>query len=250
MEFWNTDTTRTKKKVMNLTESINEVKKTNLNNELKPVLFQIIKKHFEKYLTKKLKTDILKGVNNSFVCDVFSSEFKVYKALGRSIDSSMGILHEKLLVASSKYYNDKTFKTYSDLTVDGKKWIIDLGFVRNGDITIIEIKLNGELDNKKVKSEKRALMSRKKSLMEAQDCDVKFYLGIVGNKDGGAACNWKPGRITRYGFDRSEVLVSEELYTKVTNDTEFFSWFKREINMGLIQPVVNDVISKILNLYI
>jgi hypothetical protein len=132
----------------------------------------------------------------------------------------------------SKYYNDKTFKNIKDLKLksNGKQWIVDLAFERNGKIYLIEIKLGGELDNKKAKSEADALKERKEVLVDNKiSSDVETYLGIITLSKGEPSPNdWVMGRV-ELGFTRNEVLVERELFDFVSNDTEIFDFIKNEI---------------------
>ena len=201
-------------------------------NELTNILIPIIKEHWTKFLKTKLKKDIISKKSNSWIDEGEDIDFKLISTLSRSKDSSFGLLWEKILFEISKYYNDKTFKNVKDLKLksNGKQWIVDLAFERNGKTYLIEIKLGGELDNKKAISEAAALRERKEVLVENKiSSNVETYLGVITlSKGESSPINWVMGRV-ELGFDRSEVLVERELFDFVSNDIEIFDFIKNEI---------------------
>lgn len=206
--------------------------------ELKRILVQAITDHWGKFLDKKLKQDLIGKKKNSWIDVGEDLEFILYSTLSRSKDSSMGNLYEKILFEISKFFNDKTYGKVKNLKIrkSGKKWIIDLAFERDGKTYLIEIKLGGELDNKKAKSEAEALKDRKETLIENKlASNVETYLGVITlTKGEDSPENWVMGRVSE-GFDRSEVLVERELFDFVSNDTDVFDFIKNEIQPFVMQ---------------
>jgi len=206
--------------------------------ELKRILVQVIIDHWGKFLDKKLKQDLIGKKKNSWIDVGEDLEFILYSTLSRSRDSSMGNLYEKILFEISKFFNDKTYGKVNGLKIrkSGKNWIIDLAFERDGKTYLIEIKLGGELDNKKAKSEAEALQDRKEALIENKlASNVETYLGVITlTKGEDSSENWVMGRVSE-GFDRSEVLVERELFDFVSNDTDVFDFIKDEIQPFVMQ---------------
>ena len=234
-------------------QPLNDTKMTkNEKSELKKILVDIVDTHWERYLKEKNKKDLLKSKNNSWINKGSSVLSDVCSSLSRSRDSSMGNLYEKIVNAISEYFNVKTFSTIKGLTIkqSGKKWIIDLAFERDGVTYLVEIKLGGNLDNKKAISEANALSVRKQTLIENSLAEnVETYLGIITLGNGETSPDeWEMGRVS-LGFDRSQVLVERELFDFVSNNTEVFDFLVTEI-----QPVVmggwNEVERKIITKYI
>jgi hypothetical protein len=219
---------------------------------LKKKISELVINHWGKYYTSKLKKDLIAGKKNSWVHNGASIETLLWSALSRSYDSSLGNLYEKILVILSEYYNDKTYGKLKNLKLhsNGKVWIIDLGFKRNDVDYLIELKLGGELDNKKAKSEASALKERKDVLIESKLADkVETYLGIITlSKGEETPKEWKMGRV-KLGFDRNQVLVERELFDFVSNDTDVFDFIKDKIQ-PFIMNEWNIVLKKIKSKYL
>jgi len=203
--------------------------------KLKQDLSNVITEHWEKYLKGILKKDLLLPLKTNFTMRGYSIDTYLMSRLGRSLDSSRGNLWEKILVTISKNFNKKTYGKIEGLILEnsGKQWIIDLGFERTDINYLLEIKLGGNLDNKKAKVEAKALKDRKECLLNNNlATEVKTYLGVVclGNGETSPA-DWVMGRVSE-GFDRSEVLVERELFDFVSNDTDVFDFI-----VNVIQPL-------------
>ena len=220
--------------------------------ELKKILIDIVNNHWENYLKNKLKKDLIGGKLKSWDTQGEDVDFLLASTLSRSYDSSRGNLWEKILFEISTYYNDNTFKKIKDLKLksNGKDWIVDLAFERNGKTYLIELKLGGELDNKKAKSEADALAERKDVLIENElYSEVETYLGIITLSNGeNTPMDWNMGRV-ELGFTRNEVLVERELFDFVSNDTDVFDFIKEEIQ-PLAMKAWKSVKEKIKSKYI
>jgi hypothetical protein len=230
----------------------NEKMTNKQKNELKNICTEIINTHWERYLKEKNKKNLLENKNNSWINNGSSLLSDVCSSLARSRDSSMGSLYEKIVNAISNYFNTKTFKNIKGLKIkdSGKNWIIDLAFERDGITYLVEIKLGGNLDNKKAISEANALSVRKQTLIENNLAkNVETYLGIITLGNGETSPDeWEMGRVS-LGFDRTQVLVERELFDFVSNNAGVFDFLVAEI-----QPIVmngwNDVEKKIVTKYI
>lgn len=208
---------------------------THDKEKLKQRLIKVVTQHWERYLKGVLKKNLLSPLQTNFTMAGYSVDGYLMSRLGRSLDSSRGNLWEKILVTLSEFFNEKTYGKIVGLKLKttGKKWIIDLAFERGGITYLIEIKLGGNLDNKKAKSEATALKDRKDCLLDNNlASEVKTYLGVVCLGNGESSPNdWVMGRVNE-GFKRSEVLVERELFDFVTNDTDVFDFI-----VNVVQPI-------------
>lgn len=225
---------------------------THDKQKLKKDLSEVITQHWEKYLKGVLKKDLLLPLHANFTRAGTPVDYYLMSHLSYSLNSSRGNLWEKILVTLSGFFNKKTYGkiTGLNLKTSGKKWIIDLAFERDGITYLIEIKLGGNLDNKKAKSEALALKDRKECLLENKLADeVKTYLGVVclGNGENSPK-DWVMGRVSE-AFNRTEVLVERELFDFVTNDTDVFDFI-----VDVVQPLAIkhelDIIESIKNKYL
>lgn len=217
-----------------------------ISKELYSTMKNIVNSHIEKWLNTKLKNDLLDGFDISFVTNGYDRTFQIHSAIGRSLDSSLGKLYEKLLESISEYYNDLTLTKLKTKKKNGKPYIIDLLFHRNNIANLIEIKLHCELDNKKSLSERQALDERKKVYIKESKLsskNVNIFMGVVGNKDGNNPMDFKMGRLSEW-FDRNEVLVERELFDFVSGVDGFFKEFNK-FNTNVIIPKVNQSIKLI-----
>jgi hypothetical protein len=220
-------------------------------SELTAILRLESDKHFDKYLKKKMK-DPLK-ISRSWVYSGLSIEERVYGALGRSRDSSFGILWGNLVFRIAEYYNTNVYSKLKDIKLkhNGKEWIVDIAFERDGITYLIELKLGGEVDNKKAVVESDELKKRKEALIihsNKNENDVQTYIGVIAPNDGLSAPVWNMGRLS-LGFDREEVLVESELFDLISNDTDVLDFLKSEIQPYIIEQW-NTVRNKILSKYL
>jgi hypothetical protein len=197
--------------------------------KLSKTLKKVVDLHFENYYNKSIKDGtLLKGRTNSIIySNIYGLNTMITASLCRSFESSLGSLFDKLLNESSVFFNGNSF---TKINVTSKKIVkVDLGFERNGEINIFENKLHGELDNKKSEVEKTKLIERYEILQKLHpDKKINFFLGVVGNKNGGVASNWDKGRVGDW-FSDDEIKVEEDLYNYISGDENFFPWFVSEI---------------------
>jgi len=96
-------------------------------------------------------------------------------------------------------------------------------------ISIFENKLHCELDNKKSEIEKNKLVERCEILKKLHpNKEVKMFIGVVGNRNGGGPDNWDKGRVGDWFLD-DEIKVEKDLYDYISEDKYFFPWFIEEI---------------------
>lgn len=217
--------------------------------ELKTILLSEVDKHFAKYLKKKLKDEL--KISKSWVHSGLSIEERVYGALGRSRDSSFGILWGNLIFRIAEYFNSNVYSKLKDIKLNGKEWIVDIAFERDGITYLIELKLGGEVDNKKAVVESDSLKKRKEALIthfHKNENEVQTYIGVIAPNDGSIPSNWNMGRLS-LGFSREEVLVESDLFDLISNDIGVLDFLKSEVQPYIIENwdnVKKKVISKYL----
>lgn len=199
--------------------------------------------------------------NNVFMAEL-GEEFMFYSAFVRSFDSSFGKVLENLgnLIANITYEVRGNLKSYLlpqqtqhiDFLMtayekhDSKPSIDDYrNFVchipknvdsyqtihatdnyfynrETGEHILIELKAGGDLDNKKAKAEKIALLNEYFILKNSLDNDekIKIYLATAYNKYG-EGNEWKQERVKQY-FAEDELLIGKDYWNFVCDDKEGF----------------------------
>lgn len=90
---------------------------------------------------------------------------------------------------------------------------------------LIELKASGDLDNKKARAEKSALLEEyfllKNQLKDEKDAKIKVYFGTAYNKYGEGK-EWKQQRVKQF-FADDELLIGKDYWNFVCNDEEGFT---------------------------
>lgn len=201
-------------------------------------------------------------INNCFVAEL-GKEFMFYSAFVRSFDSSFGKVLEGMgnkiaelsydvrkdvnsfllpqqsqhmdyiILEYEKHRKPKT-TDYSDFTCIipedtrsfEKNHVTDHYFYNSekNEHYLIELKASGDLDNKKAKSEKLAMLQEyfilKNSLRDRPDDTIRLYLGTAYNKYGEDS-EWKQERVKQF-FAEEELLIGKDYWNFVCNDSEGF----------------------------
>lgn len=202
--------------------------------------------------------------NNCFIAEL-GEEFMFYSAFVRSFDSSFGNVLEKMgnNIAKLSYevkgkidsfilpdqinrissildsYVDRITKpeivhysTYSsiypkDITSYKRTHITDNYFYckEKNEHYLIELKASGDLDNKKARAEKTALLEEyfllKNQLKDDVTSKVKIFFGTAYNKFGEGKV-WKQERVRQF-FADDELLIGAEYWNFVCNDADGFN---------------------------
>lgn len=202
--------------------------------------------------------------NNCFVAEL-GAEFMFYSAFVRSFDSSLGNVLERMgnNIASLSYevrsgiesfilpdqtqrsasildnYLDHTVKPEiqhyagyeviypKDITSFRRNHITDHYFysVEKNEHFLIELKASGDLDNKKARAEKAALLDEyfllKNQLKDDKTAKVRIFFGTAYNKFGEGK-EWKQERVKQF-FAEEELLIGSAYWNFVCNDDDGFS---------------------------
>lgn len=200
--------------------------------------------------------------NNCFVAEL-GKEFMFYSAFVRSFDSSFGKVLEKignevaklsydvrgnidsfLLPQQSQHmdyiileyekhrkpstsdYCDFTCMIPEDTRSFEKSHVTDHYFYNNEkkEHYLIELKAGGDLDNKKAKTEKLAMLQEyfilKNSLRDKPDDKIRLFFGTAYNKYGENS-EWKQERVKQF-FAEDELLIGKDYWNFVCDDPEGF----------------------------
>lgn len=209
----------------------------------------------------KKKKNILNKKNNIFIAEL-GAEVMVYSSLMRSLDSSLGNRLEKIakLIAEknyivkkgivgyipsqsihaiaallNKYHNHSKKPEENDLeTVYNQSHggetgesheVSDYFLTLKSDPHkkfLIELKIGGDLDNKKAESEKRSLLQQYVVLRNSKEITsgdkVKIFFCTAYNKNGEDAI-WTQGRVKQF-FSESEIKVGKDFWNFFCNSPE------------------------------
>ncbi|EDS72595.1 MjaII restriction endonuclease [Anaerofustis stercorihominis DSM 17244] len=225
--------------------------------------------------------------NNCFVAEL-GKEFMFYSAFVRSFDSSFGKVLENMgnsiaklsydvrgniesfLLPQQSQHMDYIVLEYerhtkpqildydnfyciipSDIRSFKKSHVTDHYFYNKEkkEHYLIELKSGGDLDNKKSKTEKLALLQEyfilKNSLIDKPDEKIKLFLATAYNMYG-EGNEWKQERVKQY-FAEEELLIGKDYWNFVCDDTEgfnvIFEQYKESANY------IKNALSRIKQLY-
>ncbi|MDO5396422.1 MAG: TdeIII family type II restriction endonuclease [bacterium] len=201
--------------------------------------------------------------NNCFIAEL-GDEFMFYSAFVRSFDSSFGNVLEKMgnNIAMLSYevrgdinsfiLPDQTqriasvldsyvkrvtnpdiehYSSYSciyprDITSYKRNHVTDNYFysAEKNEHYLIELKASGDLDNKKSRAEKSALLEEyfllKNQLKDDKTAKIKIFFGTAYNKFGEGK-PWKQERVKQF-FAEGELLIGKDYWNFVCDDVEGF----------------------------
>lgn len=225
--------------------------------------------------------------NNCFVAEL-GKEFMFYSAFVRSFDSSFGKVLEKignevaklsydvrgnidsfLLPQQSQHmdyivleyerhrqpkvsdYADFVCMIPNDVRSFEKSHVTDHYFynAEKKEHYLIELKAGGDLDNKKAKTEKLAMLQEyfilKNSLADKKDETIKLFFGTAYNKYGEGA-EWRQERVKQF-FAEEELLIGKDYWNFVCNDSEGFKVVFEQYQESSIY--IKDALERIKKLY-
>lgn len=198
-------------------------------------------------------------VNNIFIA-ALGTEVRFFSALVRSLDSSMGNFIESLALALAEenfnvtrsvegtLYSEQT-TAIATLLEDYKSRrrmpsVLDYqhlrllntgtGFskvhnsdyvlenIKTGQFNLIELKFGGDLDNKKARSEKEALLEQFCILSnkETSDAQISIHFATGYNRYGEGQL-WKQERVRMF-FAEDELLISSDFWNFIIQDSRGF----------------------------
>lgn len=225
--------------------------------------------------------------NNCFVAEL-GKEFMFYSAFVRSFDSSFGKILEKIgnevaklsydvrgninsfLIPQQSQHMDYIILEYEkhrkpkvsdysefvcmipeDTRSFEKSHVTDHYFYNKEkkEHYLIELKAGGDLDNKKAKTEKLAMLQEyfilKNSLRDKSEEKIKLYFGTAYNKYGEDA-EWKQERVKQF-FAEEELLIGKDYWNFVCDDPEGFEIVFSQYKKSSIY--IKEALEKIKKLY-
>lgn len=232
-----------------------------VDESAKKFVVSLIKRHENEFRSDTGVINMKK--NNCFIAEL-GDEFMFYSAFVRSFDSSFGNILEELgnNIAKLSYevrgninsfilpdqtqriasildsYLNHTSKPnidhYSNFDVIYPKntysfertHVTDNYFFNpeKNEHYIIELKASGDLDNKKARAEKSALLEEyfllKNLLKDDKTAKIKIYFGTAYNKFG-EGNYWKQERVRQF-FSDDELLIGKDYWNFVCNDANGF----------------------------
>lgn len=191
-------------------------------------------------------------IHNVFIA-ALGADIQYYSALSRSLDSSLGNMLEKMAIniatlhytvsqhVEGKIYKDQTeyianilegykrhvrkplVSDYIEITKKTQKDIINkrhesdyyLTDEETGMHYLIELKIGGDLDNKKARSEKEALLEQYCILANNLKSEekIKIYFATAYNRYGEDK-PWKQGRVLQF-FSEEELKIGRDFWNMV-----------------------------------
>ena len=216
---------------------------------------------------------------NRFILPL-GDEIKFYAALSRSLDSSLGYLIENIArrIASISYdverviegpISSKQISTISEILSNYRSnWIPSVYhydrlkdneledsstskhttdfLLKNRDSDtyhIIELKMGGDIDTKKARSEKESIMEQFSVLSNVlgSDKDIRCYFATAYNMFGHGK-PWKQHQVLQY-FSEDELLIEDKFWNFICDDENGYDIVMSEYynNSSIIKNTINDI---------
>lgn len=201
-------------------------------------------------------------IHNVFIA-VLGSEVQYYTALVRSLDSSLGYMLEKMAINIAKLFYDVKQKVEGPLSLKQTQDIAELlekykrreitpltmsdyQFLRvkpteqsivtkrhdsdyylidreTDENFLIELKIGGDLDNKKARSEKEALLEQFAILSNTlpENIKIKMFFATAYNRFGEGK-PWKQERVRQF-FSDDELLIGKDFWNFVCKSADGYN---------------------------
>lgn len=242
----------------------------------------------EKHLSQINDEDgiINSKIHNVFIA-ALGSEIQYYSALCRSLDSSLGNMLEAMAISIAEMHYHVTQQVEGDLYEEQTDFIAELleryksneqkpkledylgittkhnlGSQKNkrhvsdyylfdqesGMHYLIELKIGGDLDNKKARSEKEALLEQYCILANTLGSEekVKIYFATAYNRYGEGR-PWTQGRVLQF-FAREELLISADFWNLVCKSDKGYDIVLDEYKK--CAPMIIDALRDIKDAYL
>ena len=223
-------------------------------------------------------------IHNVFIA-ALGSEIQYYSALARSLDSSLGNMLERMAIQIAKLHytvrqhvEGKLYKTQTDYIAELLEeyknhtrypFIKDyngISLMKGNAITkrhesdyylvdeetgmhyLIELKIGGDLDNKKARSEKEALLEQYCILTNklGSEDNVKILFATAYNRYGEGR-PWTQGRVLQF-FSKEELCISTDFWNLVCKSDKGYEIVIDEYLKNA--HFINEALNKIKNVYI
>ena len=225
-------------------------------------------------------------IHNVFISSL-GPDIQYYSALARSLDSSLGNMLEQMAISIARLHYTVTQHVEGVLYQQQTEFIADIleeykrharrpkladysgivgkesagGEIRkrhesdyylfdrdSGMHYLIELKIGGDLDNKKARSEKEALLEQycilSNTLGSAEH--VKIYFATAYNRYG-EGNPWKQGRVLQF-FSEEELLISKDFWNMVCKSENGYDVVIDEYKKNA--PLIVDALKQIKQVYL
>ena len=117
-----------------------------------------------------------------------------------------------------------------------------------GEMHLIELKLGGDLDNKKARSEKEALLEQFCILSNGHKSSqpIKIHFATAYNRYGGGKA-WKQERVKQF-FAQEELLISSDFWNFLVQDKNGFNVIMDEYRKQ--SHLINDSLESLKKAYV
>ena len=175
------------------------------------IVDEFITKDKLKYIFEKYKENT--KTNNPFILAMKDKNLIKYSSMCRSIDSRIGNFIGKLAKEIVKNRFKSISKEEETEIRKQYKTAPDLCFLKNDIWTIIELKAGGNIDSKKMKSERDSLDKIKLFVSKKKNKPAKFFYATAydafGNKAG----------YEKLCFSEDEMLIGEDFWNFICDDS-------------------------------
>ena len=241
----------------------------------------------EKHLSQLDNEDgiINSKIHNVFIA-ALGSEIQYYSALCRSLDSSLGNMLEAMAISIAEMHYEVTQQVEGDLYEKQTDYIAELlekyksneqrpkisdytGITKKFKVGsrknkrhisdyylydkekkmhyLIELKIGGDLDNKKARSEKEALLEQYCILSNSVgEQNVKVYFATAYNRYGEGR-PWTQGRVLQF-FAKDELLISADFWNLVCKSKDGYEIVLDEYKN--CAPMIIDALNDIKDAYL
>ena len=242
----------------------------------------------EKHLSQLDDEDgiINSKIHNVFIA-ALGSEIQYYSALCRSLDSSLGNMLEAMAISIAEMHYQVTQQVEGDLYEEQTDYIAELlesyksnekkpkladyiGITKQHNVGskknkrhvsdyylydeesgmhyLIELKIGGDLDNKKARSEKEALLEQYCILANTLGSEehVKIYFATAYNRYGEGR-PWTQGRVLQF-FAKDELLISADFWNLVCKSDKGYEIVLDEYQK--CAPMIVDALNDIKDAYL
>ena len=225
-------------------------------------------------------------IHNVFIATL-GSEIQYYSALCRSLDSSLGNMLEAMAIGIAKMHYKVTQQVEGDLYEEQTDYIAELleryksneqkpeikdyiGITKktnaatkknkrhvsdyylfdeqSGMHYLIELKIGGDLDNKKARSEKEALLEQYCILANTigREDKIKIYFATAYNRYGEEK-KWNQGRVLQF-FAKDELLISADFWNLISKSPKGYEIVLDEYKR--CTPMIVDALNDIKDAYL
>lgn len=225
-------------------------------------------------------------IHNVFIA-ALGKEIQYFSALARSLDSSLGNMLEAMAINIAKLFYDVHTSVEGQISIRQVNHIADIleGYTRNNkrpeirdyrelrtrpttaDVInkrkasdyylidrinqshhLIELKIGGDLDNKKARSEKEAILEQYAILSNSLPSDARITINFATAYNRyGEGKPWKQSRVLQF-FAQEELLIGKDFWNFICKSNKGYSYVIDEYTKSA--PLIIEALEKIKKSYL